>query len=426
MPPWPRGASRMAQLQEFRPGRYRVRFYFERRKRDIYLPRIPKKQATSILEKVERLVESRQSGEPPPGRVIEWLAACGSDLHGRLVAAGLTKARHVDRQLTLDAFLDDYIRKHNAKPSTLRNYDRGRKALLDYFGADRPLESITAGDADQYAGQLTNSTATNALMIKLARQFFRAAVRHEHIPRSPFAEVAAGSMKNTSRQQFIDQDTVRRILGVCPDISTRTALALARFGGLRHPSETLALKITDLDWSENRLRVDSPKTGLRFVPLFPELRPWLVAAFEAAEPGAEFLIPCRKESTIYSRSRSAQHAAGIQRWPRAWHNLRASRQTELEDRFPGHVACAWIGNSEKVARDHYLMTTSDHFRAAVGEAHKAHHQEAHPQAHPQPTEGAPPGAPPNRRPGPNGSDGADSESTENPGESRSRSPDASG
>src|SRR5262249_43277100 len=54
-------------------------------------------------------------------------------------------------------------------------------------------------------------------------------------------------------------------------------------------------------------------------------------------------------------------------WPKLFHNLRATRQTELAETWPEHVVCAWIGNSRDVARKHYLQVTDDHFdRAAAG------------------------------------------------------------
>ena len=52
-------------------------------------------------------------------------------------------------------------------------------------------------------------------------------------------------------------------------------------------------------------------------------------------------------------------------WPRSFPNLRASRQTELEARFPTHVVCAWIGNSEAVARKHYLQVRDEDFAKAL-------------------------------------------------------------
>jgi hypothetical protein len=32
-----------------------------------------------------------------------------------------------------------------------------------------------------------------------------------------------------------------------------------------------------------------------------------------------------------------------------FHNLRASRETELAAVYPMHVVCAWIGNTERIA-----------------------------------------------------------------------------
>jgi len=67
--------------------------------------------------------------------------------------------------------------------------------------------------------------------------------------------------------------------------------ALSRFGGLRCPSEHLALTWNDVDWERNRFRVTSPKTahhegrGERWVPIFTEFRPYFEEAFELAAQG---------------------------------------------------------------------------------------------------------------------------------------------
>ena len=58
-------------------------------------------------------------------------------------------------------------------------------------------------------------------------------------------------------------------------------------------------------------------------------------------------------------------------WPRLWHNMRVTRQTELEDRFPSHVVCAWLGNSKPVASKHYLKVTAEHFKKADAESDAA-------------------------------------------------------
>ena len=59
--------------------------------------------------------------------------------------------------------------------------------------------------------------------------------------------------------------------------------------------------------------------------------------------------------------------AGLNPWPKRFQNLRSTRETELIDQgFPEHVVCAWLGNSSKIARKHYLQVTDAHFEAASG------------------------------------------------------------
>jgi hypothetical protein len=61
-------------------------------------------------------------------------------------------------------------------------------------------------------------------------------------------------------------------------------------------------------------------------------------------------------------------SAGSAPWPKIFHNLRASRQTELEESFPRKTVCEWMGNSETVADQHYLQVLEEHYdRAVVGE-----------------------------------------------------------
>ncbi len=52
-------------------------------------------------------------------------------------------------------------------------------------------------------------------------------------------------------------------------------------------------------------------------------------------------------------------------WPRLWHNLRASRQTELEQQFPTHGVYSWLGNSERVAARHYWQVRDSDFERAT-------------------------------------------------------------
>jgi hypothetical protein len=55
-------------------------------------------------------------------------------------------------------------------------------------------------------------------------------------------------------------------------------------------------------------------------------------------------------------------------WPRLFHSMRASRQTELQREFPLHVVCSWLGNSPRIAQQSYLLVTEDDFAKAAGVA----------------------------------------------------------
>lgn len=54
--------------------------------------------------------------------------------------------------------------------------------------------------------------------------------------------------------------------------------------------------------------------------------------------------------------------AGLEPWKRVLHNLRASRQTELNQHHPAHVVCDWMGKSEAVVGEHYLHMSEADFQ----------------------------------------------------------------
>ena len=135
------------------------------------------------------------------------------------------------------------------------------------------------------------------------------------------------------------------------------------------------MRWTDIDWERGRFTVASPKTKgqgkpWRVVPLFDELRPILAEAFEQAAEGAVYVVASYRDANANLRTQFKRilRRAGVASWPRLFHGLRASRQTELENRFPTHVVCEWLGNSEAVARNHYLQVTEEHFQQAQGGA----------------------------------------------------------
>ncbi len=73
-----------------------------------------------------------------------------------------------------------------------------------------------------------------------------------------------------------------------------------------------------------------------------------------------------KNANLRSEMLRLLRRAGISGWPRLFHSMRASRQTELQQEFPLHVVCTWLGNSRGIAQRSYQLVTEDDFANAAG------------------------------------------------------------
>ncbi len=117
------------------------------------------------------------------------------------------------------------------------------------------------------------------------------------LEKNPLEHVRPPSGSPAERRVYVPVETVEQVLDACPNLWWRLLVVLARFAGLRTPSESLSLRWEDVNWAEGRLVVRASKTahlagrGCRAVPLFPEVRPWLEQAWEAAPEKAEYVFP---------------------------------------------------------------------------------------------------------------------------------------
>jgi integrase len=345
-------------------------------RKTVRLGKTPQRAAETVKLRIEHLLAAATTGSPLEDETSRWVANLEDAMYDRLAAVELLPKRDSVR---LQPFLDSYIESRcDAKPNTHITYKNARRNLIDHFGASKPLRDITPGDVDEWRLALLRSgLADNTIRRRcgIAKQFFNAAVRKRLISSNPFAGQKVHILANTSRMYFVSRDEAQRVLDCCPDAQWRLLFALSRYGGLRCPSEHLALRWIDVDWERNRIRVRSPKTEhhpggeSRMVPLFPELAPYLRDVFEEAEDGAEYVIERYRNAGVNLRTQLLRiiDKAGLKQWPRLWQNLRSTRETELAEEYPLHVVCAWIGNSQPVAAKHYLQVTDDHFeRAANG------------------------------------------------------------
>jgi integrase len=370
----------MASIANDPGGKRRILFLDKNGDRKtIWLGKVSKRTANEIKTWVEAINTAAIAGHSIDGETAKWLADIGDALHAKLTKVGLVTPRQLAvpvEPTRLGAFLESYIvGRTDIKPRTRINLDLARRRLVEHFGADKALSQITAGDADAWVIWLKSQYAdgTAGRTIKRAKQFFRAAIRKEIIGKNPFADAKAPSQVNEARKFFVTLDAAYAVLDACPDAEWRLIFALSRFGGLRCPSEHLALTWPDVDWERDRFRVVSSKQehleggGVRWVPIFAELRPYLEEAFDLAPEGAVHVINRYRDGDQNLRTQLQRiiRRAGLEPWPKPFQNLRATRETELAEIFPVHVVCAWIGNTERIAAKHYLQVTEEHFALAT-------------------------------------------------------------
>ena len=338
----------------------------------------------AVKAKVEVLVASCLTGHPADDEVSRWLAKLDTVMLEKLSAVGLVARR---ASATVGKFLDDYMAgRIDVKPATREVWSQPVRNLKAFFGTNRPLRDVTAGDAENFRLYLIGeklAPTTVHKRLQFVRSSSCAACRHKLITetRSPMSGRARRPIRD--RQRFVTLEEARKLLETCPNRYWRVIVSLSRFGGLRCPSEVLSLTWQDIDWEKERITVHSPKTehhpgkDIRIIPLFPELRPILEEAFEAS-PRRGGLRGQREapQSSAWARpaggiATSAPpfcriiRRAGLTVWDRPFHNMRSSRVTELAQRFPIQVVTAWLGNTPEIARRHYLQVTDEHFRQAT-------------------------------------------------------------
>jgi integrase len=340
----------------------------------IRLGMITKADAETVTGHVERIIAAKKHGIAVDPKTQGWIDQLNDDYAGKLAALDLVPKRGT---ATIQGFITEYIAtRTDAQANTRRNWKNTLAAMTKYFGENRGMRTITASDADDWRQAMVNKGVAEATISKWivhAKFFYKKAMRKKLVSSNPFTDVVAGSQANPARLRFIDRATIETVLESCPSQEWKAIIALSRFGGLRCPSETLALKWTDVNWADGRILVTSSKgkrhgKGERVVPLFPELEKILREAFEAAPDGTVFVVPSYQsegDKNLRTQFLRILRKAGVASWPRLFHNLRASRETELADKFPLQAVTAWMGNTPAVAAKHYLQVTENHFAMAL-------------------------------------------------------------
>ncbi|QDV22880.1 tyrosine-type recombinase/integrase [Aureliella helgolandensis] len=363
----------MASLTHESNGRtgWRLRVYDPTdsdRRHSVWLGEMPAREAEKIRRHVEAVVESQKLATPMPGETLRWLSKIDDRLRRKL--APLLGAARTLRQ-AVAAYLLEVARQH--KRSTVEAYADTLRQLCDSFGHVQ-MRALSAEVLDDWLGGLNTTPNTRAKHAKQLKTFLRWARRQRWVDD---LEIRSSSAIGVGKKSFIEVGAFDSLLSHFHDPEMRAALALARWTGMRVPSELLTLQRSHIDWESLRITiVDSKRSKraarappvLRETPMFPELVPLLEAVWPLGEHPTDPLLPgivAMGGRTFAKRCRAARDSLGLC-WPRLFTSLRATRRTELIARFDASTVSEWIGHSPEVSRRNYTVVADETWREATG------------------------------------------------------------
>ena len=371
----------MATIVNYDGGLKRIEFSLTPRgpRKTLRLGGVNVKTAGTWKAMVETIIGDKLANRPHDAEVSKWLGGLDESMLKRMRAVGLADGVGVT-SVSLSAFMDRYFAQLVHKPNTITFYKQVRSNLEEYFTPAKLLAQIRPEDADGWrawmSGERGLGAATTGRRVVGARTMWRKAIRWKLVRENPFVGVKAGQYVDQSRKHFISRDVAQAVLDACPDSQWKLLFALSRYGGLRCPSEHLAMMWQDVDFEQRRIVVRSCKTehheggATRTIPMFPELEALMVKAFNETPEGNPWVIWRYRQAGCNLRTQLERIIAKAKQepWPKLFHNLRASRESELMREYDLATVCKWIGNSPAVAAKHYAVSVDldDDFRRAAG------------------------------------------------------------
>ena len=360
------------------PG-YDIQWYDENRKRlTIYLggSRYSKKNAEEVKGIVEiLLLHQWRNDSILDKKTTTWLETAPTEILTKLEKVGLIS---LDKPKTCQELWDSFlIYKAKMKPATQVIYRTSQQHFFEAFSATGILDEITVERLLEWRQSLSLKypEATVATVMKTLKTVFNYAVDIGWLQQRPMEKVPLGSFVNRKKDRLITDKEINKLLEASPTQEWRVIIVLARYGGLRCPSELMPLRYSDIDWAKHCFRVRSPKTERhhghqeRLVPLFSEIRKELEQLrLERSPKDDDFVIQGFVGQTKWNLlppfHRIAQKS-GLGKIARPFDNMRMSRSNEIERQFGSLKESLWLGHSERVKKNHYFQLSDVDFSEAT-------------------------------------------------------------
>jgi len=374
---------------------WRIRWYTrDGDRKSVRIGKCSERVANQVLAITSQLIDAAEWGISPDPKVKGWLEKLPPEFVAKLQKAGLL---HPVKRLSIGEAIAEFLErsKHHAA-WTISNIRQAFRHLTAFFGEDRPLESVTVAEVQDYKRWLLYevptrksrkglSEATVAKHLSWAGALYRDFIKREVLNRNPFDGVQKGSQINRSRRVYIPAEIIEKLIDRAPSLEWKLLLVMARYMGIRVPSEPFSMTWDCVDWERSLIRVPSPKTAkqgkaFRMVPIFPPVRPYLETLWEEAEGKTYIFEELRNRNSVKKGDKSGWKAvnlreqlkrmlvkAGIPPWPKLWQNLRSTAEMDLLSRFPPAAVFEWIGHTADVAKGHYFQVREADVEKAIRE-----------------------------------------------------------
>jgi integrase len=199
---------------------------------------------------------------------------------------------------TVGTLVERYIaaREDDLKPESVRKLRQTEAKLLAFFDPKTPLRKIVPEDAAAWRKALKELKLSDAAIrthCGNVKTMLAEAVRRKTIEGNPFGGLKSGPTPNRY-SRYVTPEEIELVIDACPNAEWRLLFGLARYAGLRIPSESHLLTWGDVDFDRGRLTVRNPKTERyeghehRVVPITPRLMELLYERFDTC-PEAEGL-----------------------------------------------------------------------------------------------------------------------------------------
>lgn len=366
---------------------------YTKTRRTIRLGKMNKKNAEAFQTKLERLVFDITAGTVPDQDIAKWISTLPAAIADHLAdwnliprrpAPQTTKEKAVEELRTnpeLLVFVQECIdSRKEMKPATritYRQFQRLMREFLESIGqVNIRVKAMTQLDAEKWRSWMLErglSENTVRMHCKNGRLFFNLARKQRLITENPFAEIPCNTIAAPARFKFISAEDTRKVMDQAPDIEWRVVIAMARWGGVRIPSELTGFRWDHILWDAKRIIILQPKLERykdkkeRQIPLFPELDEVLTEALDLIGETSEYVLPRLRGGLKNFRTtlNKLVKRAGLPSWPEPFLTLRSTRDTELCSQFPIKTVSTWLGHDPTVSMESYQQVREEDWETAV-------------------------------------------------------------